>query len=90
MVCEVGVWSAAMAGPPDHLIPETPENERLINRLYNWKFESAERYLEGQPETVCDAVKALSAGFGDCGWFWGTHADLVRVTVTLLIGKVDE
>jgi hypothetical protein len=42
--------------------------DKLIGRLFNWKFEQAALYIEGQPVEVCELVKALSATFGNEGW----------------------
>lgn len=66
------------------------ENEDLIGRLSNWKFESAKRYLEGEHGKVKGIVLCLADMFGDVGWFDGSMHVIVRATVELLIGVEED
>jgi|ADurb_Cas_03_Slu_FD_contig_21_1334007_length_357_multi_3_in_0_out_0_1 hypothetical protein len=43
-------------------------NEDLRSRLDNYKFQSATKYLEGEPEEVKRLVIALACTFGNPGW----------------------
>ena len=52
-------------------------NEDLCSRLLNWKFESALKYLDGEPDEVVKLVDSLSTMFGDSGWFSGSMAILI-------------
>ena len=55
------------------------DNEELINRLYNWKFKSAIKFLNGEDEYVKDVVNTLNNLFGNCGWILsGEMADMVE------------
>ena len=70
-------------------IKRTPESDKLEGRLYNWKFSSALRYLDGQPDNVREAVKALSDCFGDCGCLSGSVSAIIASLVHALInGRV--
>ncbi len=40
-------------------------NERLENRLYNYKFSQAMQYLDGESPEIKQLVKALDETFGD-------------------------
>ena len=53
------------------------KNEELKERLFNWKFESALKYLDGETEEVFNIVKALADMFGNVGWFEGSLAIIV-------------
>lgn len=53
--------------------------EGLYSRLYNWKFESAENYIDGSiPDEAALLIEALSAAFGNSGWFSGHLAEIVN------------
>lgn len=43
-------------------------NNNLSSRLYNWKFNQALRYLDGETEEVKNLVNALAMIFGNIGW----------------------
>ena len=64
-----------------------------INRLYNWKFDSALRFAKEQSSLPTSdeilAIKALADTFGNCGWFDGSLGRVVRAAVHDLIGDVD-
>lgn len=66
---------------------------RTVNRLYNWKFESAKRDAADQevPPTQheVDAIRALSDAFGNVGWFDSALAVVIRLAVHDLIGDTD-
>lgn len=63
--------------------------EDVLNRLYNWKFDTARSYLVRQQElgevfpTVeeVDTIHALAITFGNSGWFGGSMADVVRAAL---------
>ena len=40
----------------------------LEGRLFNWKFNQAIQYLEGQSKEVMDMVISLADLFGNVGW----------------------
>lgn len=73
-------------------------NDKVKDRLLNWKFESARRILldeaygaTGASNPASDELEtviALAQMFGDSGWFWGSMADVVRAAVWYL-GVVD-
>ena len=46
-------------------------NNMLHGRIENWKFDSALKYLDGEPEYTVALIQALARVFGDCGWFDG-------------------
>jgi hypothetical protein len=55
--------------------------ESILNRMYNWKLESAYRQAEGVPGFPKEALaqlKALSEAFGNCGWQEGRAFDALR------------
>lgn len=56
------------------------KNEKLYDRLFNWKFTQALQYLDEKQEEkeVVVLTKALAMGFGDCGWQEGCMADIVQ------------
>jgi hypothetical protein len=62
-----------------------PENENLRGRLYNWKFESAKRYLNGETDSVKRIVRSLSVLYGNCGWFEGKMGMRVGAVVDSLL-----
>ena len=45
--------------------------EKLLNRLHNWKFDSASNYLDGEPDDIILVVKELSKRYRDIGWVTG-------------------
>jgi hypothetical protein len=59
-------------------------NENLESRLYNWKFEQALRYLDGEPQETKDVVEALARMFGNAGWFYGDMQVVVAAAVRSL------
>lgn len=63
-------------------------NKDLENRLYNWKFNSAIRYLDDSvSEKDKEIIVALREMFGNSGWFDGTLGLLVNRVVNGLIGE---
>lgn len=68
-------------------------SEKTIGRLYNWKFDSALRFAKEQSPLPTSeeilAIKALADTFGNCGYFDGTLALVVRGAVHDLIGDQD-
>ena len=62
------------------------------NRLYNWKFESAQERLSEEEPTGAERelVKALARTFGNSGWFDGNMGTIVSAAVTSLIGDEDD
>lgn len=67
-------------------IKKTDQSERLIGRIYNWKFESALRYMKGQPKEIQDLLKSLAKLLGNEGWMDGLLADLVKAAELYLLG----
>lgn len=61
--------------------------EALRSSLYNWKFNTASRYLDGseRPE-VKRMVRVLAKEFGNVGWIEGNMGKVINAVVTLLIG----
>ena len=45
-------------------------NENLYGRLYNWKFESALKYLKGESKEVKKTVRELARKYGNIGWIY--------------------
>lgn len=74
-----------MADVPD------PCPEPLAGRLFNWKFASAQGYVEegGWEGPRAELVSALNALYGNVGWFDGAAADLVRSSL-MVMGLIDE
>lgn len=70
------------------IIKET--NEKLRSRIYNWKFEQAKQYLEGENEEVVNIINSLSNMMGDCGWGDGDMGLLISIAVEHLIGPEEE
>ena len=66
------------------------ENEKLIGRLFNYKFASAQLYLEGEDEEVVSVVNALADTFSDCGWIDGNMGTIIRACVTKICPQIDE
>lgn len=79
--------------------PTPPVLSELVSeRLANWKFATALRYLEDPasarqllsedvlpvPEPHLTTIKALAMTFGNCGWFQGSMSDVVRAAVRSL------
>lgn len=66
--------------------------DECVNRLYNWKFEQAQRYLTDEAtDHERHTVDALVRLFGNPGWgIGGDLGVLVRATVRDLIGDVDD
>ena len=61
--------------------------ERLVSRLFNWKFTQATQCLAGQHIEVAETVRALSRMFGNCGWEDGDMGRVVSAAVRHLIGE---
>lgn len=71
------------------LIPDIPENAKLINRLYNWKFGQAWYHAEAMnlPDEVTHLISTLNRMFGNIGWVMdGDMTVLIQATVAVLIG----
>lgn len=69
--------------------------ETCKERLENWKFDSALRDMDEGPfqptSNEAGTIRALSATFGNSGWFNGSLGDVVRAAVQrLLDGYPDE
>lgn len=66
-------------------------DENVRGRLENWKFWSAHAALDGQTVTAIptevDTIRALSAAFGDCGWFEGHLGCIVSAAVSFLLAE---
>lgn len=63
-----------------------------VNRLENWKFASALGYAEkGSTPTDSEreAIEALSAVFGNCGWFGGSTGVIVGAAVDRVVTGYD-
>lgn len=69
--------------------------EEVMNRLYNWKFESAKDNLDGaflfktleytpDMEEFINGVEALSSAYGNVGWFNGSTGVIVSMLVDYL------
>lgn len=52
-------------------------NENLASRLYNWKFQQATCYLDGEPDEVQQLVGALAALLGDSGWIFDSQLGII-------------
>lgn len=59
-------------------------NGKVINRIQNWKFQSALKMMEPEAEEY-QIVKALAEMFGDCGIFDGKMGLIVTIVVSYLI-----
>ena len=46
-------------------------NKNLIGRIYNGKFNSALKYLEGESKETVELVNTLARLFGNVGWLDG-------------------
>ncbi len=62
------------------------------SRLYNWKFSSAHDHLmvhdlKDATEDEREAIAALARVFGNCGYFYGELASIVRGCVAWLLGQ---
>ena len=66
-----------------------PKADDLRSRLFNWKFSQAERYLEGQPDEVKQAVAMFSRMFENVGWEGGDIGHLLSLAMEALIGPGD-
>lgn len=65
-------------------------NEKLENRLYNFKFGQALDYLEGEDNTTRGVVEALAEMFDDPGWFHGHMATIVMAACRSIGVTFDE
>lgn len=53
----------------------------VLNRMYNWKMESAYHYalsISDFPKKPLKLLKQLSDKFGDCGWQFGSVFNELR------------
>lgn len=66
------------------------ENEQLISRLLNYKFRSAQQYLEGEDDEVVEVVNALADTFEDCGWIDGNISTIIQACVAKICPQVEE
>lgn len=66
------------------------DNEKLISRLFNYKFKSAQKYLEGEDEDVVEVVNALADTFDNCGWIDGNMATIIQACVSKICPQVNE
>ena len=62
------------------------------SRLYNWKFTSAQRQLtvdgyDDATDDERDTITTLARVFGDCGYFYGELASVIRGCVAWLLGQ---
>ena len=62
-------------------------NEKLKNRLENWKFKDAQKFLGGEPDPVADIVDALANNFGNSGWLEGDMGLIIQAAIDSLIGE---
>ena len=63
-------------------------SSKLRNKLWNWRFETAKNYIEGQDEDVIKEVNNLSDTFGDSGWFGGVEAEKLDIRIDSLLNKI--
>lgn len=66
------------------------ENVTLIGRLENYKFRSAQKYLEGENEEVKLIVNSLAVTFENCGWIDGNIGIIIDAAISSIIPKYDE
>ena len=66
------------------------ENEKLISRLFNYKFRSAQQYIGGEDEEVVDVVNALAETFGNCGWIDGKMATIIQACVARICPQIED
>jgi len=59
------------------------ETVRLFDRLANYKFTTAQCYLDGSNLEQHDRelVKHLGEQYGNCGWICGNHSILVNAAL---------
>ena len=60
---------------------------KLLNRLHNWKFKSALKYLEGSPEKDQKTVIELAENYGNIGWILGDAK--IKDTIDAELQKID-
>lgn len=67
------------------------ERVKLFNRLCNYKFETAERYLDGSglASHERELVKYLCDQYGNCGWICGKHSILIDAALRSLPKYLD-
>lgn len=53
-------------------------NVDLKNRLENYKFDSAKKYLDGEDRQTQELVKSLSEMYGNVGWMSGHMATIIN------------
>jgi hypothetical protein len=77
---------------------ERPPKERVVTlsracmeHLYNWRFEEAYACINEEKPTEDERylTRALAKTFGDVGWFGGSLAEIVTVSVKKLIGEYE-
>ena len=61
------------------------KNENLRGRLYNFKFDSALQYLDGETDEDKEVIEALARMFGNCAWMGGDIELVVSGCVFSLI-----
>jgi len=66
------------------------DNEKLINRLFNYKFISAQQYLKGEDEQVVRVVNALAETFGNSGWIEGNMETIVYSCVVRICPQLED
>ena len=66
------------------------DNQKLINRLINFKFRSAQKYLEGEDDDVVEVVNALATLFDNCGWIEGNMGIMIQCCIAKICPFLDE
>jgi hypothetical protein len=66
------------------------ENKKLISRLFNYKFRTAQQYLEGEDEEVIEVVNALAETFDNCGWIDGNMDVIIQACVSKICPQVNK
>ncbi len=59
--------------------------ELLLLHISKWNFKKALNHLDGQPENVQVAVKALANSFENCGYMYGAVGDVISCLVLALL-----
>jgi hypothetical protein len=65
-------------------------SEECADRLYNWKFEQALDYLGGATSGERQLVEALSATFGNSGWFGGSLGIIINAALRTLMPEEED
>ena len=66
------------------------ENRKLLSRIMNYKFRSAQKHLEGESKEVVETVNALAQTFGNCGWINGNMEIIVQTCVAKICPEIEE